>query len=205
MEIQIMTKAFRFMRRWNILVAGVALLLLAAPSRANDFQSFPTDFHLDGTPFHDRDAIMAAIANVPLDAGIVYDADGNTDDIQVWNFQTQVYVGPIDVTATLDRIRLGYWMSAHPNDGGFFNLHDGQLPNIPRMGDNYYMEFVVWFAMDLDAGTYDTHDHPFDPSVVFPGPMRLLVGLGGEVYFSGDHYGEGPSHLDAYYVNVPGW
>jgi hypothetical protein len=30
--------------------------------------------------------------------------------------------------------------------------------------------------------------------------MRLLIGLGGEVYFTGDHYGSG-LQKDAYYVN----
>jgi hypothetical protein len=197
-----MKKAFLFARSWRILLAGVALFVLVGQAWAVDFKPFPTDFHPDGTPYHDSEVIMAAIANVPLDVGIVYDGDGNTDNIQVWNNHIQVYVGPLDVTATLDRIRLGDWMSAHPNDGGFFNLKDGELPNIPRMGDNYYMEFVVWFDMDLDAGTYDTKAHPFDPSVVYPGPMRMLLGRGGEVYFSGDHYGS--DGLPAYYVYVPG-
>jgi hypothetical protein len=151
---------------------------------------------------------MAAIANVPLDVGIVYDADWNTDNIQVWNRDrngtwSEVYVGSLDVSATLDRIRLGDCMRLEQNDGGFFNLRANELPNIPRMGDNYYMEFVVWFDMDLDAGTYNTSAHPFDPAVVFPGPMRILLGRGGEVYFTGDHYGQGPNHLDAYYVYVP--
>ena len=197
-----MTKTFQFVRRWNILATAVALLVLTAQARAIDFKPFPTDFHSDGSPYHDSEVIMAAIANVPLDAGIVYDGDGNTDNIEVWNNHVQVYVGPLDVTATLDRIRFDYWMSAHSNDGGFFNLKEGELPNIPRMGDNYYMEFVVWFDMDLDAGTYDTKAHPFDPSVVYPGPMRILLGRCGEVYFSGDHYGS--DGLLAYYVYVPG-
>ena len=29
--------------------------------------------------------------------------------------------------------------------------------------------------------------------------MRLLLGAGGEVYFTGDHYGDGPEQ-DAYFV-----
>jgi hypothetical protein len=34
----------------------------------------------------------------------------------------------------------------------------------------------------------------------FPGAMRLLIGLGGEVYFTGDHYGEDGTQTNAYYV-----
>jgi hypothetical protein len=205
-----MQKKLRIARTWVILWAGVAILALAGHGWAAivDFQPFPLNFHPDGTPWHDPDVIMAAIANVPPDVGIVYDADGNTDDIQVWNKDrmgnwSQVYVGPLDISATLDRIRLGDHMALERNDGGFFNLGPDELPNIPRMGENYYMEFVVWFAMDLDAGNYNTSAHPFDPSVVFPGPMRILLGLGGEVYFTGDHYGQGPAQLPAYYVYVP--
>jgi hypothetical protein len=188
----------QMVRRRLALLAVVTTLGLAATARAEDFQCFPDD------ATHSSDAIFAAIAKVPDDAGIVYDADGSTDTIQVWNFDALVYVGPVDVTATLDRIRLGYWMSDHPNDGGFFTPRGNQLPNVPRLGDNYYIEFVVWPDIDLDAATYDPTTHPFDDSVNFPGPMRILLGMCGEVYFSGDHYSEGPAHLPAYYVNPTG-
>jgi len=61
------------------------------------------------------------------------------------------------VTSTLDRIRQNKSMvPTESNDGGFFNFNSGELPNIPRMGANYYMEFVVWPNVDLAAGTYDT-------------------------------------------------
>jgi len=67
------------------------------------------------------------------------------------------------------------------------------------------MEFVVWPGefMDLGAGTYDPSAKPYG-SITFPGPMRILLGRAGEVYFSGDHYGQGPAHLPAYYVNPTG-
>jgi hypothetical protein len=54
--------------------------------------------------------------------------------------------------------------------------------------NNYYLEFVVWPSMNLFAGSYDTSVEPYS-GVAFPGPMRLLIGAGGEVYFTGDHYG----------------
>jgi hypothetical protein len=180
-----------------VLVAVVATLGLASQGRADKFQSFPDDR---------RDAIAAAIANVPDDAGICYDEVGDTESIEIWNLGKLAYVGSFDVTSTLDRIRLGYWIStATRHDGGIFNLRPGQLPNVPRMGDGYYREFFVWPAMDLDAGTYDRTAVLFD-SVVFPGPMRILLGVGGEVYFTGDHYGEEspPPGLPAYYVNPTG-
>ena len=182
-----------------VALAAVAALACQGRARADTFIPFPNDLT------HDRNTILAAIANVPADAGVVYDEFGRTDTIQIWNFDQLVYVGPVNVKATLDRIRLDDWMSLHPNDGGFFNLLPGQLPNVPRMGTDYYMEFVVWPAefMDLQAGTYDPTGKPYG-SITFPGPMRILLGRGGEVYFSGDHYGEGPAHLPAYYVNPTG-
>src|SRR5262249_61331047 len=123
---------------------------------------------------------------------------------EISNIDILLYPGTVDITATLDRIRRYDWMALHANDVGFFNLLPGELPNVPRMGTNYYMEFVVWPAefMDLAAGTYDPSGRPYG-SISFPGPMRMLLGREGEGYFSGDHYGEGPAHLPAYYVNPP--
>jgi hypothetical protein len=154
--------------------------------------------------------IGAAIANVPDGVGVVYDAAGNTDTIQVVNFGTLVYTGPIDVSLTLDRIRRRLWLyDIHPgtlrhfNDGVVFNPDPQRDPGVydflPVHMDGYYHEFVYWPFIDLDAGTYDPHTPPFDdPSVIWPGPMRLLLGANGEVYFSGDHY------ASAYYVNPTG-
>jgi hypothetical protein len=188
---------FRFARPWSAVLVVIATTGLVGQGRAENFQSFPTD------ATHNRDVILAAIANVPAGAGVVYNAEsGGPDDIEVWNFGTRVYRGSFNVSATLDRIRHDDWMKdpstedpmrVHRNDGGFFNLRPGELTNIPRMGQDYYMEFVVWQDeshpdFDLTAGTYNPGAHPF--GVNFPGPMRLLLGRGGEVYFSGDHYGQ---------------
>jgi len=157
------------------------------------FQSFPNN------ATHSAAAVAEAIANVPADAGLVYDADGQTDDIQIWNYGVNVYNGMVDVTSTLDRIRDGDWFPTETDDGGFFNLDDDELPNIPPMGNDYYMEFVVWPYMDLTAGTYDPTQLAYG-EMAFPGAMRLLIGLGGQVYFTGDHYGESGPQQDAYYV-----
>jgi len=192
-----MLAKFRFVRAPVIVAALWASLGWTGRGLADNFQNFPDDR---------RDAIAAAIALVPDDAGLCYDDSGDPDSTQIWNFHTLVYVGPIDVSSTLDRIRLGYWISTGSrDDGGTFNFRGDELPNIPRMGVDYYREFYVWPAMDLDAGTYDRAAILFD-AVMFPGPMRILLGVGGEVYFTGDHYGQQspPPGLPAYYVNPTG-
>ena len=168
----------------SIFLSATILVSLSAPAQADNFQPFPND----GT--HNSAAIAAAIAKVPLGAGVVYDPLGQSNDIQVWNFSTQVYTGAFNVSSTLDRIRKGDWMSDHTNDGGIFNLTsaESQVLHIPIMPNGYYMEFVVWPSMNLVAGTYNPSNDPY-PGVTFPGPMRILLGASGEVYFTGDHYG----------------
>ncbi len=146
---------------------------------------------------------MAAIANVPTNVGVVYDPIGQTNYLQVWNYGTLVYTGPVNVWLTLQRIRLGYWMPTETDDGGFFNFNNaGELPNIPRKGNNYYMEFVVWPYINLTNATYNTSEEAYG-TMAYPGAMRLLIGLGGEVWFTGDHYGEDGLQKNAENVNPP--
>ena len=78
------------------------------------------------------------------------------------NFGTTVYTGPLDVTTTLNRLHGNQSVVANESDdGGFFNFNPSELPNIPRNGANYYMEFMVWPAMNLAANTYDTMAQPY--------------------------------------------
>ena len=172
--------------------------LMSSISRADtvSFAAFPNN------STHSSSAVAAAIANVPSNAGTVYDALGGTDDIEIDNYGTKVYSGPVDVTSTLNRIRAGDFMPTEKDDGGFFNFRTGELPNIPRMGNNYYMEFVVWPYLNLAAKTYDTGTEAYG-TMEYPGSMRLLIGLGGQVYFTGDHYGEEGPMQNAYVVSVP--
>jgi hypothetical protein len=171
--------------------AAVAVLaaFTAAPVRAATFAPFP-----DGSVRIDA-AILAAAADVPAGTGVVYDPSGNSNDIKVVNFGTTIYTGPINVASTIARVAAN--QSVYQNesdDGGFFNFNPGELPNVPRMGMNYYMEFMVWPLVNLSANTYDTTDTPYNsPSGVssgdtFPGPERILIGSAGEVYYTGDHY-----------------
>jgi hypothetical protein len=185
--------------RYAGILAFVSAVAFVAPAQAapTAFGAFPDN------ATHSNAAVAAAIANVPTNAGVVYDPVGQTNDIQVYNFNALVYTGTIDVTLTLSRIRHGYCITAESNDGGFFNFNNpGELPNIPRKGNNYYMEFVVWFSINITNATYDPSVEPFG-TVAFPGPMRLLIGRGGEVYFTGDHYGSGLQTNAEYVTPAP--
>jgi phosphatidylinositol-3-phosphatase len=176
-----------------VFAVGLATL---AHGQTVSFGAFPNN------STHSSLAVAAAIANVPANVGVVYDPSGQTNDIEIWNYNTLIYTGPVNVALTLQRIRDGYWMPTETDDGGFFNFEDDELPNIPRMGNDYYMEFVVWPFLNLTNGTYNTGEDAYG-SLSYPGTMRLLIGLGGEVYFTGDHYGEEGTQQNAYYVNPP--
>jgi hypothetical protein len=191
----------RTRHRWAGVLGIMSAVVFTAPAPAAivDFGSFPNN------STHSNASVAAAIANVPTNAGVVYDPIGQTNYIQVYNFGTLVYSGPVDVSLTLARIRAGYWMPTETDDGGFFNFNNpSELPNIPRKGNNYYMEFVVWPFLNLtnSPATYDTGQEAYGV-VTYPGPMRLLIGLGGEVWFTGDHYGENGLQLNAENVNPP--
>jgi len=75
--------------------------------------------------------------------------------------------GNVNVGPTLDRIRSG-GSFPHRNDGAIFRNDQGLLPKQPA---GYYREYV----------------HP-TPGVNGPGPQRVVVGKGGEVYYTPDHY-----------------
>jgi hypothetical protein len=166
----------------SILICVV--LASASVLKADNFGSFPNN------STHSSAAVAAAIANVPLTAGTVFDRSGNSNDIEVLNFGTLVYTGPINVASTLQRIRDGYFISDESDDGGYFNptSTETSVMKLAVEPHNYYLEFMVWPSMNLSAGTYTPSNEPY-PGVTFPGPMRLLIGAGGQVYFTGDHYG----------------
>jgi hypothetical protein len=176
---------------------AVAFTLAIASTQAqttNNFVAFPNN------STHSNASVMAAIANVPTTIGVVFDANGQTNDIQIWNFNTLVYTGPFDVSSTLQRIRNNQSVAnTESDDGGFFNFYSYEFPNIPRKGNNYYMEFMVWPFMNLTAGQYYTGTNAYGV-MSYPGAMRLIIGLGGEVYFTGDHYGGDGPQKNAYYL-----
>ncbi|HTS18397.1 MAG TPA: hypothetical protein VMP11_12550 [Verrucomicrobiae bacterium] len=181
-------------RLGRALVVVFALGVASSEAQTYSFVPFPNN------ATHTAAVVAAAIANVPTNVGVVLDANGQTNDIQIWNYDTGVYTGAVDITSTLQRIRNGQSVAnTESDDGGFFNFYSYEFPNIPRKGNNYYMEFVVWPYLNLTSGTYYTGTDAYG-SMAYPGAMRMLLGRGGEVYFTGDHYGEDGPQQNAYYL-----
>jgi hypothetical protein len=79
----------------------------------------------------------------------------------------KVFEGTVDLKPTLDRIRQGV-RDPHRNDGEIFMNDRGLLPAKPN---GYYREFV-----------HRT------PGIDHVGPQRVVIGRGGEVYYTPDHY-----------------
>jgi filamentous hemagglutinin len=77
------------------------------------------------------------------------------------------YRGDVDLAPELARIQRGD-RDAHRNDGSVFQNREGRLPKRER---GYYREYVVR-----------------TPGIDHAGPQRLVLGVGGEVYYSPDHY-----------------
>ncbi len=85
----------------------------------------------------------------------------------VTRFVTNAEGKTVDVGRTLDRIARGERFP-HRNDGTIFKNREGHLPAKP---EGYYREYV-----------YST------PNVPGPGPQRIIIGNGGEMFFTPDHY-----------------
>jgi guanyl-specific ribonuclease Sa len=84
-----------------------------------------------------------------------------------------LYRGPVDLQPTLERIVAG-GRYPHRNDGGVFQNRPppGQRePALPRQPQGYYREYV----------------HP-TLNTAGPGPQRIVVGRGGQFYYTPDHY-----------------
>ncbi len=79
-----------------------------------------------------------------------------------------VHRGRVDLTKTIARIKAGV-KHRHRNDGSVFRNREKRLP---RQRRGYYREYV----------------HPTE-GVRGAGPQRIVVGQGGDWYYTGDHYG----------------
>jgi ribonuclease T1 len=78
------------------------------------------------------------------------------------------YQGDIDLRPVFDRIQNGQ-RDNHRNDGVVHRNREGKLP---RQSDpEYYREYVVR-----------------TPGLRSVGPQRLIIGKGGEAYYTPDHY-----------------
>jgi guanyl-specific ribonuclease Sa len=85
----------------------------------------------------------------------------------------KVFEGTVDLKPTIDRIN-SCQPFPHRNDGEIFNnypLRDRTVPELPVRPHGYYREFV----------------HP-TPGIAGPGPQRIVVGQGGEWYYTPNHY-----------------
>jgi len=78
-----------------------------------------------------------------------------------------VFRGDVDIARTLDRIERGERLE-FSHDGMTFENRERRLP---RQQPGYYREYV----------------HP-TPRIGGPGPQRIVVGRGGETYYTPDHY-----------------
>lgn len=78
-----------------------------------------------------------------------------------------LFRGTVDLQPTLDRIQRGE-RHPHRNDGAIFQNRERRLPAHPA---GYYREYV--------------HPTPGDSG---PGPQRVILGRGGDVWYTPDHY-----------------
>ena len=89
-------------------------------------------------------------------------------DVSIYDVDGNLaYQGDVDLAPTLDRIARGE-SDPHDNDGAVFQNREGLLPEQDR---GYYREYVVR-----------------TPGLTAVGPQRLILGEGGEVYYTPDHY-----------------
>ena len=141
-------------------IGGFALLLAAV---AIGYYWIPTDTA--------RDERVAQKARVESQGAVeAPPADGLlriVEDAQVKNYGEVIYRGPVDLSATIERIRDGV-RHPHRNDGSVFQNRERLLPSKPR---GYYREYV----------------HPTE-GLNGPGPQRLVVGRDGDWWYTPDHY-----------------
>ncbi|URO01543.1 hypothetical protein NB069_18945 [Leclercia adecarboxylata] len=90
------------------------------------------------------------------------------DGVKIVDQKTgKTFQGKIDLGPTLARIESG-GSFPHRNDGSVFQNRSGDLPQKPA---GYYTEYV----------------HPTN-GIAGPGPQRIVVGKGGEMFYTPDHY-----------------
>jgi filamentous hemagglutinin len=88
-------------------------------------------------------------------------------DVAVESYRKVVYRGPVDLRPTWARIQRGEHYP-HRTDGGVFHDREHRLP---KHDGDYYREYV----------------HP-TPGLRGAGPQRLIVGRGGEIFYTPNHY-----------------
>lgn len=112
--------------------------------------------------------ISAALFQDTASAGTQATGSLVMENVKVYNFDELAYQGNIDLGPTLARIERGE-RDSHGNDGSTFGNREQRLPN--QSDRSYYKEYVVR-----------------TPGISGVGPQRLVIGKGGEVYYTADHY-----------------
>lgn len=106
-------------------------------------------------------------------------------EIRCKNSRTMVrIIGDIDISKEILRIKNGLSVS-HRNDGAIFGNRETILP---LNYHGYYHEYVL--SPPLGAALWCVFNNLVLCSFCcyFPGPMRLVYGAGGEIFFTSDHY-----------------
>ena len=94
--------------------------------------------------------------------------DLRVQNVRIYDLDGRVaYEGTVDLRPELERINRGE-RDPHDNDGATFGNREGLLPQQPR---GYYREYVVR-----------------TPGISHAGPQRIVLGEGGEAYYTPDHY-----------------
>lgn len=89
-------------------------------------------------------------------------------DVKIYDLDGNLaYEGDMDLKSVFERIERGE-SDSHDNDGSTFGNREGLLPKKER---GYYTEYVVR-----------------TPGMRSVGPQRLILGDGGEAYYTPDHY-----------------
>jgi guanyl-specific ribonuclease Sa len=129
----------------------------------------------DNAPSRDESTRAVTIspaksANDPRRADSDKNAPSTTAKIEnqtIKDFGRVVFQGTIDLQPTLDRIARGE-KNSHRNDGSTFGNRERRLPQKPS---GYYTEYV----------------HP-TKGISGPGPQRVIVGKGGDIWYTPNHY-----------------
>lgn len=135
----------------------------------------PSKTGVDGKPISDGNLADGIVSTpIPDKQGptLVFEVPVDTvrfiNGVRVEDIRTgQIIEGTVDLGPTLDRIK-NQERYPHRNDGSEFKNRGQDLPIKPS---GYYTEYV----------------HP-TPGFESPGPQRIVIGRGGENYYTPDHY-----------------
>ncbi len=105
-------------------------------------------------------------------------AAGPLTNVSVVDFGSTVYTGALNISNTVNRIRMNNDSILTANDGGIYNNNSGALP-----AASAWYEFVV---APSNGTNINFSVSPYNVSS--PGPMRLVMNNVGDVYYTGDHY-----------------